>query len=453
MFGFASCNRNGEENGEIIFDGFYIVGTAVASSELLSANRMHPGFTEGEGFLPTPRSGMHQSILFISAEGDFRIVEVRGADRINYGATLTVNPEIGWAFSGDVVVDGPAISVAESGLHLVYLDFHEGANRIFVLRIDEITAVGDGVHGPETELNEISVAADRRSAEWRVENLPMRAGWWKFRFNRNWVYMIADETPAFTNIGGTLGAPLTLGGANLPDMAPGLYTLTLRYQFGTGLTATATRTGDGGPVEHPEEMFMIGDAFGGWDWNSDGVVELIPVTGMESEFWTIRHFEAGVPFKFNSVREWGGDFYSLGENTGLGVHFDIVGGNVEMRQSGIFHVHIDMVNNAMAIEPARVYLIGYAIDGNWDVANPDGLFDEEGNELVSPVFVGGGAALRMFAASSIASHPGDWWRHEFIVRDGVIEYRGSGGDQHPRVPAVAGQQVRLNFNAGTGTIN
>jgi hypothetical protein len=40
---------------------------------------------------------------------------------------------------------------------------------------------------------------------------------------------------------------------------------------------------------------------------------------------------------------------------------------------------------------------------------------------------------------------------EFIILDGKIEYRGTGGDQ-TRVPVAAGKTVTLDFNAGTGTI-
>ena len=45
----------------------------------------------------------------------------------------------------------------------------------------------------------------------------------------------------------------------------------------------------------------------------------------------------------------------------------------------------------------------------------------------------------------------DWWRSEFMVFSGKIEYRGKGGDQE-HVSASAGQKLKLNFTAETGTI-
>ena len=63
----------------------------------------------------------------------------------------------------------------------------------------------------------------------------------------------------------------------------------------------------------PENMYIIGEQFGGWAWTSDGVVDMIPVYGQAGQFWAIRNIEAGKGFKFCSVRDWNGDFYSLGD--------------------------------------------------------------------------------------------------------------------------------------------
>ena len=45
----------------------------------------------------------------------------------------------------------------------------------------------------------------------------------------------------------------------------------------------------------------------------------------------------------------------------------------------------------------------------------------------------------------------DPWHSEFMVFDGTIKYRGTGGDQD-RVTAAAGQKLYLNFSTDKGEI-
>ena len=89
--------------------------------------------------------------------------------------------------------------------------------------------------------------------------------------------------------------------------------------------------------------------------------------------------------------------------------------------------------------------------GGWDAAKAENLFVAEGTTLVSPATVADGN-IRMYTAAPSAITGVDWWQMEFNVFDGVIEYRGAGGDQ-AAVAATAGQKVTLDLNAGTGSIN
>ncbi|MDY4890743.1 MAG: DUF5115 domain-containing protein, partial [Prevotella sp.] len=45
----------------------------------------------------------------------------------------------------------------------------------------------------------------------------------------------------------------------------------------------------------------------------------------------------------------------------------------------------------------------------------------------------------------------DWWKTEFIIADGKIDFRGRGGDQ-ARLNVTAGQKAYLNFTKGTGEV-
>ena len=201
-------------------------------------------------------------------------------------------------------------------------------------------------------------------------------------------------------------------------------------------------------VAYPEHLYMIGEEFGGWNWDSDDVVEMTPVLhnpdwGAEAEgqFYTVRYISAGKGFKFCSQRAWSGDFWGLTENDG----FTESGGNCTVAEDGIYLIHIDMKNEKVHVEPARVYGIGEAF-GGWDEGMEAAQFTADGKTLKATLPAGGN--LRMYVASSIATS--GWWTREFNIFDGQIVPRLM--DELSGVPVLAGQTVTLDFNAGTGSI-
>lgn len=193
--------------------------------------------------------------------------------------------------------------------------------------------------------------------------------------------------------------------------------------------------------EYPENMYMIGNDFGSWDWTSSGVVEMTPVNSKPGHFWCIRYFSKDNGFKWNSIKAWGGDFNQLSRNDG----FLIVGGDAFVAANGIYSVYVDMENDRITMERAKVYGMGDCF-GGWDAGTYP--FTEDGS--VMKITTNASGELRMYAASSGASS--DWWTREFIIRNGVIDYRGTGDNQLPRVNVAAGKTVTLDFNAGTGVI-
>ena len=195
------------------------------------------------------------------------------------------------------------------------------------------------------------------------------------------------------------------------------------------------------PSEEPA-LYIIGEEFGGWDWSSSGVVKMTPVNGFEGHFWAVRYISEGKPFKWCTVRDWNGDFYTLGEDIG----FTTSGGNAFVAESGMYMIYVDMENGKISVEPARVYGIGDCF-GSWDSANYP---FEVSDKTMTSTTVGTGE-LRIYAASDISPVGGDWWRMEFVIIDGKIAYRGAGGDQ-TRVPVEEGKLITLDFNAGIGTI-
>ena len=232
------------------------------------------------------------------------------------------------------------------------------------------------------------------------------------------------------------------------DAAAKTFYFTIQYfvpGVGSFETVVDTYTLAGAQPQIPTELYMIGQDFGGWDWESEGVVPMIPVHSHEGAFWTTRYFTAGSGFKFCAKRAWDGDFFTLGDDYG----FYTDGGNCYVEADGFYTVYVDLVNNIIAVEPAAVYGIGDCF-GGWDIDVEANKFVADGRTLVSPLTVAE-SYLRMYVDAPSIIEGIEWWQMEFNIYDGAIVYRGAGGDQD-FVQVAEGQQVTLDFNAGTGYI-
>lgn len=194
---------------------------------------------------------------------------------------------------------------------------------------------------------------------------------------------------------------------------------------------------------YPDHVYMIGSDFGAWNWSSPGIAELTPVNGKEGQFWCVRYFsDPANGFKWCTQKAWNGDFFSLGTDVG----FTTRDGNAFVPAAGMYSVYIDYTVNKITIEPAHVYGMGNCF-GGWNTGQYP--FSVVGNKMRITTTAAG--ELRMYANSAGSTVGGDWWRMEFVVLNGKIEYRGNGSDQE-RVNLTAGKVVTLDFNAGTGTI-
>lgn len=195
------------------------------------------------------------------------------------------------------------------------------------------------------------------------------------------------------------------------------------------------------PVIKVTDIFMIGEEFGGWNWDDKGVVQMIPVNGNPGVFWTVKYFTADKGFKWsNNVKAWGGDYAELSENEG----FTAKDGNAYVAEDGLYMVYIDVNIGKIIITPAEVYGIGGCFKDDWGT----GVAFESKGKLAEITTLSTGE-LRMYAKSPVDGI--DWWRMEFIIINGKIEYRGNDGDQS-RVSVDAGKVVSLDFNAGTGVV-
>ena len=337
-------------------------------------------------------------------------------------------PEIGVAFEAGE----KNIKIGVAGNYDVTFDF--AANTILIETHVAVYSLIGSVNGSTWN---VDVVMTENEGVWTSPVVAI-AGAFKIRYDYSW-----DDANTYGAEAGfvpTVGEPFTAvqPGSDI-QVAEGNY----KVQF-TPATKEVLITA----VNYPEKLYMIGEEFGNWKWESDDVVEMTPVLhnpewGAEAEgqFWTVRYFSAGKGFKFCAQRAWNGDFWGLTENDGF-IESD---GNCTVTADGFYLVHIDFKNEKVHVEPARVYGIGQAF-GAWDEEMESARFQEKGKTLVATTT--GAGALRMYVASTIATS--GWWTREFNVIDGKIVPRLMEELSAPNV--LASQVVTLDFNAGTGSI-
>ena len=459
MFAVSSCEKEPENNGvnfdEIALDGFYVYGAATGSESITAEYGMAAGLNEVDA---AKRGGMYEKYIVLEGGKEFYLVLNEAGKYTNYGATLEEynvteladNPSLATVKRGKLVIgdDAPAMKVDETGLYHIVLDLNLEGDLQYPQIV--VSNVQWGVRGAMngwgfTAFDAVEVNA--KTMTWKMENVDMPAnGEFKFAYGHGWKIQLDDAGNVKANT--NLGMESLPNGANIKVEKAGLYTITLTYtlkggDIAAGYTFTTECTQES---NLPTELYMIGEAFGNWDWTSEGIVELVPVHSHSGAFWTTRYIKAGSPFKFCPKKEWSGDFTGLGTDTG----YTVDGGNCIVAEDGFYTIYIDLANNVVAMEPAAVYGMGDCF-GGWDAAKAENKFAAEGATLVSPATVADGN-IRMYVAAPTAITGVDWWQMEFNVFDGVIEYRGAGGDQ-AAVAATAGQKVTLDLNAGTGSIN
>lgn len=203
---------------------------------------------------------------------------------------------------------------------------------------------------------------------------------------------------------------------------------------------------------YPTSLYMIGDgiisdASHQWDWSVD--LPMIPVNGQPNLFWKIVWMNGSGGFKMNSAKAWNGNEFGKTGNATNGV-FNKGGDNIPVPvTAGYYMVVVDFATGKIAIADPKVYLMGETI-GSWNTENAAGLFTvDNANSVITVTKPLDAKELRMYAW-----HPWftDWWRSEFIILGGKIEFRGNGGDQS-RVTVSAGtNKIDLNFKTGDGSI-
>jgi hypothetical protein len=474
MVAFTGCKDDDDDDDPPVFveDGFYLTGPATGTDGFELDAMMFPGREEGEGFSNSLREGMYEKFFYLNA-GTFNITEVAGVNRTVWGwdgngqqqleLDGTNDQILGTVFHGTVTADGTAFNVATAGLYHVIVD--KSTARAFFTRITHWAAIGDATDlgwSGEYKMDPVSVTAEAGS--WKGGGMIIRErGGIKFRYNSGWKISVEDLI-IFSNIGNDNGDWVMGAGGFAHPEEEGEYEVTLNWSLANGWSFEYNKTGDVEPLpEYPETLYMIGDGLGngGWDW-AEVDMPMIPVHSNPQLFWKIVWMNETGAFEFSPVKDWNGNFGGKDGVDGI-YDFNPGGGNAipVPGTAGYYMVVVNLEEEKIAVVDPKVYLIGNTVD-SWDTANPETLFtvDNE-NEVVTITKDLKADELRMHVwfddADWFTKPLGEgtqvsWWQVEFIVLEGKIEFRGTGGDQTRVVVEEANYTIDLNFKDGTGSI-
>lgn len=477
----VSCSDN--ENWTIVTDiqpGVYITGDATVFSNEAPASALQVVTLDGDVKSYPELIGIY---TWLKAGGSFDIsivTELNNSVKYGKGEEL-VNNEIVQSYT--MQQDGPSFSMNEDGLYHIVVNTASKEINILPVTLGVIGAATPNGWNGETPLGAATFDEASLTATW-TGNLNISPGEYKFRYSGDWGYSVdydaSTEAKLFTDLavtGEDMGplndggfTDLKPGGKNITTEIGGEFQFTVKYEIRSRkFSATYKVIGDPilpPDIELPSKMYIIGSPF---DWNWDNAKPLTPVHGMagaegspgtmESMYWMVQYFNTDDQVKFNFNKDWDGNDFGYPAISDEAIAFaeiTDVGGNISVGKAGWYIVTVTTTYNddetalvhTVDFHAPNIYLIGNTL-GKWETV-PEGLFtvpETADGQFVSPAFVASDA-LRM----NIKLDGIDWWKTEFNIFDGKIEYRGNGGDQEPAVMVEAGQKAYLRFSDGTGEI-
>lgn len=478
----VSCSDN--DNWTIVTDvqpGIYISGDATVYSNEAPASALRTVQLDGDVESYPEIVGIY---TWLKGGSDFDISIVKELNNsVKYGkGEELVNTEAVQTYT--LQEGGSSFSMNEDGLYHIVVNTALKEINILPVSLGVIgAATPDGWNG-ETPLNAPEFNESNLTATW-TGNLNISPGEYKFRYSGDWGYYInydeSTEVRLYTDLGssGDDMAPLTEksfsdivpGAPNITTEIGGEYKFTVKYEIRSRkFSATYEVIGDPilpPDIELPSAMYANGSPYDP-EWNWDKSKALTPVHGMagaegspgglKSMYWMVQYFNAEDVIKFNFNKDWDGNDFGFPAVSDEAIAFAEItdgGGNIKVGKAGWYIVTVTTTYNedetglihTVDFLAPDIYLIGNTI-GSWDPieeakftvpATADGQF-------VSPAFIADDA-LRM----SIKLEGIDWWKTEFNIYDGIIEFRGNGDDQ-AEVSVETGQKAYLNFSNGTGEV-
>lgn len=392
---FSSCSEDEPTidvgDGDIVSDGFYIIGGSAPSETPAASGILSLGTVEDEGFGTKSRSNYFETYVYLDANGGgiqfARYVNNEATtyggptESIDYADDSNNDTPMGAFLKGTLTVDGAAVVPLKSGLHHVVVDI--ASNTFLMVPVNSWGLIGpatDGGWGSDTNVETVSADGLTFSAT----NIILRSGTMKMRYNDGWkIDMRTDPTAgyddangfvALTNFGGTVDN-LEAGGSDFLAPAEGAYTVELTFKNGEiSPSLNLTRTGDAPELTFDPTAYswgLIGSGtITGWDSDTELVYKgKDDATGIHK--WVgIFHLAAG-EFKFRSDDSWTNEI-GVGNSTLSGNATGISGDNnfVFAGTETVYYIQIttaeDPISWKVQIDEASFEIIGAATPTGWD---------------------------------------------------------------------------------------
>lgn len=466
----TSCEDN--DNWRIIStlqEGVYVAGDATVYSATASAAALGTIYLDPADQVAPGISGIY---TWLKGSTPFYLISVdaeTNQTQLGGGSEVTMDGAEGKTYAA---VENGTLSVDHDGFYCII--YNSADHQISIVEY-VMVIIGDATPGKwdtGTPMGAPVYTEATSIVTYSMTGVALNNKEIKFRVGSNWQFKIPYGTGSLSIAAGygpesamdlTEASSECMAKAGLPNYKiskAGLYDIMLTYELRSKkFMAKAVYKGenpDQPAVTLPEKMYAIGD-FCGWSW--DNAPELIPVNSHEGTFWGIYYMEAGNGFKFNNDKDWNGNEFGAENEDPRGYGEVPVGGsNIKVQNAGFYQVLVTCSLSAdkssiekkiELLEPAIYLMGGTAPDNTWSGPVAVNKFTLQSDLYVSPATVAAGE-LRMFVElPGIAEW--QWWQSEFIILEGKIAYRGSGGDQ-ARVNVSAGQVVKLNFKDNTGSI-
>ncbi len=357
VVGFTACSKDDDNGGDMVDDGWYIMGEASALSGIKADGRMNNGINENG---QKSQAGLYEKYIALEAGKTFSIVNVAGTIQTTIGAnavdTMTTTGE-DYSISGALVQygtyksNGTAFTVPESRLYQVVI--YEANSTVAIIPVQwETNGLGDPYILNSSAFNKTSMTFSLTDVTAELGNFKIKSynGW---KFNMTPDLGASDQVKVNCNLGkpesnfkfdGSNNAVLP-GGADIPvgmsDRA--IYTVTLTWTLGQGWSHMLkfAKTGDLTPIDPSAVIYsLIGNAFnnaGGtpadWDYDLDFAYDAATSTTSISKYkMTNTSLLANGEFKVRKDHDWSTNYgYSADNILGDAANFEDAGGNIKVK--------------------------------------------------------------------------------------------------------------------------